>query len=524
MMPVRTELPTRVVYVGTDDEQDPPRLYPGNGEIDGYVALSYCWGGSQKRHQTERNRIDEYMHVLSVERLPKTLQDAIRLTRTLGIQYIWIDSLCIIQDCDEDKNREMARMANIYKNAIFTISAARARSCDDGFLGEQERRAAILQQLSIKLPMNCLNGAIGSVLLYDSREQFGREDTPVNKRAWTYQEQLLSRRVVSFYDDAVEWSCPGCHISDDKLGTDELGVTDPTYLEERAWFSERTDSLSQFLCLVSEYGRELPDVLATLPDSWWSAVYEYTMGSLSNLDDKLPAIAGIASEFQGLAGDVYVAGLWMSHLITDLRWRTGKQLKESSSNPGNRDFKYDAPTWSWASIHECIIDRPYRLDEYDLESNRVEIIDCKVNLVSSFAPFGSVNGGKLVIRAPLKSLSDKQVKEMLAQRFCNSRSIGILFLDNRSRHHADEPTTPHDGAAPHIESTGVWFLGLSKHPDLNYEPGGLALAKRGDGLFERIGVFQMYVGEDWLEYGTTERNELRSSWGDDYVITTVTIV
>lgn len=516
-MPIRTELPTRVVYVGTDGGQDPPRLYSSNGKIAGYVALSYCWGGSQ-RHQTERNRIEGYMDALPWEELPKSIQDAIILTRALGIRYIWIDSLCIMQDCDEDKHREMARMINIYKNAILTISAARAKSCDEGFLGVQDKRVSLLQT-SIKLPMACLNGAVGSVLLYPFRSLFQSGDIPIDKRAWTYQEKTLSRRVVSFFNDAIEWNCATYHLSDDRLGINELSAKDAAYQKLVLPGRKRTNWMSMLLYSTSEYLQILPVIPALL---WPLTVYEYTLGSLSNLDDRLPAIAGIASECQRLTGDVYIAGLWMPYLIQGLQWRAYARSKESSNDTGNRDFKYYAPTWSWASVDGCIIKIP--MEQHDLDSDRVEIIYCKIIQVSISAPLGAVNGGELEIRAPLKFLSDREVKEMLAQRFSDSKSIGVLFLDQRSQLHADELTTLHGGAAQLIEPTGVWFLGLSKHVDLTYEYSGLALAKRGDGLFERIGVFQMYVGEDWLEYGTTERNELRSSWGDDYVITTVTIV
>ncbi|CAN9175569.1 unnamed protein product [Alternaria alternata] len=543
-MPVRTELPTRVVYVGTDNEHDPPRLHLGNGEIAGYVALSYCWGGFQ-RHQTERNRIERYMLALPVQQLPKSLQDAIFLTRALGIQYVWIDSLCIIQDCDEDKDREMARMAYIFKNAIFTISAARAKSCDEGFLGVQDARISLLQK-SIKLPINCLNGAIGSALLYPTRTQFGRHNTPIDKRAWTYQEQVLSRRLVSFFDNAIEWSCQSCHVSDDRLETDEMGVTHSPYRNILAPLSGRSDDVSKILNLTSGLRYTNLRNLEALPLStwWWRAVYEYKMGSLSNLDDRLPAIAGVASEFQNLNGDVYVAGLWMKSLIRDLQWFVCRISGEQTDNNSNKDVKYDAPTWTWASVHECKIlghsEKHENSQKYRLDSDTVEIIDCKVNLVSPLAPFGSVNGGELKIRAPLKFLSDRGVREMLKLRHLrqlsdrerlenwgveekSARFIGTIFLDNRSQHYADELTTLCAGTAPHIESTGVWFLGLSKHADLDYESCGLALEKREDGLFGRIGLFQIYVGDKWVKYGMAEQIELRASWGNDYVVTTVTI-
>jgi len=458
-----------------------------------------------------------------MERLPKSLKDAILLTRALGIQYIWIDSLCIIQDCDEDKDREMTRMADVYKNAVLTISAARAKSCDEGFLGVQEQKVSLLQD-SIKLPMNCLNGAIGTVLFYCSRasSQPGHFNPPIDKRAWTYQEKLLSRRVVSFFNGFIEWSCPSCVLSDDELSNGELGIRDPEYLRFTQPFFGRTRYLCPILYCAPEDRHKYPDDLAMLPEVWWTAVYEYTMRSLSNLDDRLPAIAGIASEFHNLTGDVYVAGLWMSHLIRDLQWQVLSPLEESANNAGSRNFKYNAPTWTWASVHECIIHGPSK--QYDFDSDRVEVIDCKVDLVSHFSPFGSVNGGELKIRAPLKFLSYREVMEMLTMKGHRGSVIGRIMLDIRSEHHADELTTLRGEATPHIESTGVWFLGLSRDAQLTYESSGLALAKRVDGLFQRIGTFEIEQDCTWFGVRTAAQEELLASWGDDYVVTIVTIV
>lgn len=331
--------------------------------------------------------------------------------------------------------------------------------------------------------------------------------------------------MVSFFDNAIEWTCPSCDLSDDRLGIDEIDVTDPAYTDILAPLSGRMNYVSKVLYMVSGWRNEFLETLASLHIFWWRAVYEYTLGSLSNLDDRLPAIAGIATEFQILTGDVYIAGLWESHLISDLQWYVvPERLEALLENTGNKDFKYAAPTWTWASIHESTIrglrsGRAHNRHDPD----RVEIIDCKVNLVSPSAPFGSVNGGKLKIRAPLKFLSHRQIKEM-ALCYGGGKYIGAVFFDWISWPHAVELTTLRGRAAPDIESTGVWCLGLSKHADLNYEFSGLTLAKRAYGLFERIGVFQIYVGDDWLEYGAAEKHELRASWGDDYVITTVTIV
>lgn len=516
-MPIQTALPTRVVYVGTDNHRDPPRLHLSNGQIAGYLALSYCWGGKQD-HQTERTRIGQYMRALPLEALPKTIRDAIIFTRALGIQYIWIDSLCIIQDSQEDKEHELSRVANIYKGAVLTISAARASSCYEGFLGLQEDRIALLQD-SVTLPMNNLDGVIGNVLFYHSRLRVRRdEDTPpIDLRAWTYQEQLLSPRVVSFHKDAMEWSCPSLLLSDDGMSNEELQVTDPVYLRLTEPFLKRTSYLSPLFYCSSQDLDKYPEHLASLSEDWWTAVYEYTLGLLSDLDDRLPAIAGIASEFHRITGDTYIAGLWRSSLSKDLLWRCAYM---SASDTGSRTFKYNAPTWSWASTHQCAI--LYTNKKYPVTSSRVEILDCKVDLASSLAPFGPVHGGRLQIRAPLKFLSDTEVDEMLRigpheASSKKSRLIGRVL--------SDRPTEPQNGGTGQVEDLGVWFLGLSKNAQLPYESHGLTLKKRPDGLFERTGIFEIDSDNSWWgNVRTAELDKTRASWGDDYVVTVMTIV
>ena len=108
-------------------------------EIDGstsgrYVALSYVWGGPQPHRTTRKNLASYKRDGIDPAILPQTIQDAIRVTRALGILFLWIDSLCIIQDSDEDKHRELASMRDVYRYAYVTIDAARTAMVTEGFL------------------------------------------------------------------------------------------------------------------------------------------------------------------------------------------------------------------------------------------------------------------------------------------------------------------------------------------------------------------------------------------------------
>lgn len=118
-------LPTRVIDVGSPDGRTEPRLRKSDGEPGDYIALSHCWGGKQPLITTKENKCS-MKTCIPWAKLPNTFQDAISVTRRLGLRYIWIDSLCIVQDDAEDWEREAAKMALIFEAAYLTVAATAA--------------------------------------------------------------------------------------------------------------------------------------------------------------------------------------------------------------------------------------------------------------------------------------------------------------------------------------------------------------------------------------------------------------
>jgi hypothetical protein len=110
-----------------------------HGQTGRYAALSYCWGASLPSTTTTAN-LQAHESGISFDTLPRTLQDAILVVRWMGIEYIWIDCLCILQDSKTDWEHEAARMADVYPNAYLTITASRAEHCGEGFLGSRAVR------------------------------------------------------------------------------------------------------------------------------------------------------------------------------------------------------------------------------------------------------------------------------------------------------------------------------------------------------------------------------------------------
>lgn len=120
------------------------------GERGRYTALSYCWGGPQEFRTTKKDlaaRIEGFQ----LDNLPHALQDAVIVTRELGISYLWVDSMCIVQDDVEDKFREISGMRHIYKEAVLTISASNSKAANDGFLHDLSNRRTGLWQSMIPL-------------------------------------------------------------------------------------------------------------------------------------------------------------------------------------------------------------------------------------------------------------------------------------------------------------------------------------------------------------------------------------
>jgi hypothetical protein len=140
--PVHQELPTRVIDVGSSAHS--VRLYETEaGERGKYAALSYCWGSSQT-FTTTIATLKERIRGFLPESLPASIRDAILLARDMSIPYIWVDSLCIIQDSAADWEREAARMCTIYTNATITIAALDSPDSDTGLIVGDYRRLLLV--------------------------------------------------------------------------------------------------------------------------------------------------------------------------------------------------------------------------------------------------------------------------------------------------------------------------------------------------------------------------------------------
>jgi hypothetical protein len=197
--PLETQLapPTRLISL-----DDPVHLIvTSQNESYKYTALSHCWGvlSESERFCTSKDNLATLQQSIGFHLLPRTFQDAILVTRAVGLKYLWIDSLCIIQDDAADWEAEAARMGDVFSAAWCTIAASAAKSSTEGFLHPRPAR-----------PCLTIPGAEGEGLYAcPAIDDFHRhvEQSTLNSRGWVLQERVLSRRSIYFTTDQVYWEC-----------------------------------------------------------------------------------------------------------------------------------------------------------------------------------------------------------------------------------------------------------------------------------------------------------------------------
>ncbi|KAF2628431.1 HET-domain-containing protein, partial [Macroventuria anomochaeta] len=188
-----------------------------DGGVGRYVALSHCWGGKTSIITTTDNYQRHTSGILIP--LPQTFMDAVRVVRALGVQYLWINSLCIIQNSSKDWNEQAAQMASIYGNAYCIISAGAAENSLSGFVEGSRRFGHTLQVVRFTH-----HGQEGTSLIRACGKHYSQYTF---SRAWVFQERMLSSRTLHFGHPGTRWECRSfvdCEYSPHKSS---YGPTDP---------------------------------------------------------------------------------------------------------------------------------------------------------------------------------------------------------------------------------------------------------------------------------------------------------
>lgn len=347
--PTTTLLPKRVL-----DVQAGPNsgicLYEPDCKAAPYVCLSHCWG-RQPFLCTRSENVESHKSGIDLGHLPPTFRDAIQVTRRLGIRYLWIDSLCIIQDSTDDWRQEAAKMASIYQNSALVISSSKSDDAYGGLYAEfaEEHKAHTIALRTTDTSSESIHVRLALTHNQRLERKYGLESqtlTPIFTRGWVFQERFLSPRVLHFGPEELAWECFEASTCQCRL-TQEIPGT--------GWHNSSNRKLYYCPATWQTMG---PRGLAI---AWTQLIEDYTRLTLTYDKDIFPAISGLAKEFQKVVKSEYLAGLWRHSLFDDLLWHFDDavlytpSLKHHCENWMKGPKSWRAPSWSWASVKAPVV-------------------------------------------------------------------------------------------------------------------------------------------------------------------------
>ncbi|KAK0631299.1 heterokaryon incompatibility protein-domain-containing protein [Immersiella caudata] len=307
-----SQLPKRVLDVsGLKDTCQISLHVPSHGETGDYATLSYCWGTSGVPLRTTKANLQEHRDGISIETLPATIKNAAFLVWNLGIPYLWVDALCIIQEGDEghDWAEQSAEMTSIYQGGTLNISAVDGRGCESGLKPEP------FQNIGRRVGTSTRSNHVDVFLVcrpVSADQQIDSNSRPLSVRGWAFQERLVSSATLHFTNRGMAWEC--CTTSKmERLTTDDPGLGLFDHEMKQDW------STHTQLWLPGQVQGPIAGHKAL--QGWYNAMLAYPHKALTFERDCLPALAGIAATISKRLGFTYLAGLWKEDIAHGLCWR-----------------------------------------------------------------------------------------------------------------------------------------------------------------------------------------------------------
>ncbi|KAK6065984.1 HET domain-containing protein [Seiridium cupressi] len=417
--------PKRLVDTGALDDEISLRLieWPLDpSQPVEYCAFSYCWGQDPSLFfTTTLDTYDERLKGFQMEQIPRTIRDAVKITRRAGCRYLWVcayqlwfqvigqreawaltchqvDAICIIQRDKLDREAESCRMHHICRNAYLVIAATENSSPGHGIFASRPPVGNFeFDHLGKSYQLSVMDHVDHSPWRQYKRtvdtQPIPRQPS-LHTRAWTYQERLLATRIIHYTANELVWECSsGCHCE-----CRQLQHYDPA------------DQYDIGLSLQSHYFRYIGT-----NEGWKSVIEHYSVRNLTVQSDKLTALAGLARRFSTLSMGKYLAGIWYSQLPDALPWRI--QLPKK---PG----QYRAPSWSWASLDGEVmgIGSAFRTEG----ANCVKVLDAGCTPAGE-DPFGAVSDGYILLEGKFAPLDPDKGTWAL-----KIKSFGLSLILKRS--------------------------------------------------------------------------------------------
>ncbi|KAL2076233.1 hypothetical protein VTL71DRAFT_1176 [Oculimacula yallundae] len=379
-------LPTRVIDVGSATVS--PRVVVTKGAIGRWVALSHCWG-TKVRFILESKNLEARQQAVPLEEMPSSFSDAIKVTRRLGYRYLWIDSLCILQDSREDWLSESSHMLDYYRHSSLTIALNDTAGDEHGFLQvlRTPETHSIMVPVEVTVPDDGANNSVkkqSELLGFRSPYNLHKRAHVLDTRGWTLQEDLLSPRTVHFHSRFLTWECQTHEKHETRIFKRRPSSRKPEPTPKRGFLQSSSNLI--------------------LGRSWYKITQDYMQRILTIPQDKFPALAGLARRIGENTGYTYKAGIWLENFHSCHLWvvhhRTGK-----------RSGVYIAPSWSWASCSETTrifypAARWVHLDSVGSPVGpKAELIDCQVTLAGTDV-YGEVMAGAFTLKSTFLQLSN----------------------------------------------------------------------------------------------------------------------
>ena len=535
------KLPSRVLDLNALN--DDVRLCQTDGTEGNWVALSYCWGGKSS-YMLRKVCLEDWVGHMSLNDFPQTLRDAVLITRRLGLRYLWIDALCIIQDDPDDWTQEASQMAYIYQNATISIAAADSPAARHGILKFHDV-TDMECQLDWKTPES--EKLYRVALSRDATWNTSIKNCPLDSRGWTLQEAILSPRILLFAADCIAWECPEQCFDDhgrewpayrpslsyrDKYLICGLTQAPVVFnqsnlfrrLAEKAYYhtaktvydvaNRLPPDLQTLFAVLTEHsgtsgGLLMKGDLFGLPDhaasrdlaekhsqfrhQWREISSEYTKRHLTVPSDMLPALSGLARTFKDVLGEEYLAGLFGGkRLLNDLAWvRMAGSTSEVVTDVPPSTPGYRVPSWSWASIRggrvyylDAQPETPWRLDK------SLRVLSTRVQALGP-DPFGQTAGGCIELRAPFELIPTPVALET------TSRTAGNIILEPLQKRAAQSKDFWAELRQQHLEVAGQKFAALLWSD--KYEVWILMIVEstgNAEDEYRRIGLLEYHPGSD----------------------------
>jgi Heterokaryon incompatibility protein (HET) len=474
----------------------------GHSQTVEYATLSHCWGQEQII-TTTKNTFKSRQRGIPWECLSKTFREAIYITHKLGYRYIWIDSLCIIQDDKLDWEIESKKMASTYQNSVFTIAASKSAdgnggcfTSTPGLTGEEPYHS---DGLSWRVPLPHVYEPPPRWHGFDSSEY----EWPLILRAWTLQEELLSSRVIYYGPYELLWQCSttfNCQCGEFRRAMP---------------FSHDMGQLNkvEFSAVLNMDLREHTTVVKyqrSLEIQWAHIVEQYSMRQLTRETDRFPALSGLAKRIQAAGPAPLVAGIPAINVLPWLLWESLSSKK--------RHTEYIAPSWSWASVN-CTYKINF-INSYLTQpglSVKLEPIAQVVDIAAEPAgldPTGALKSGSLTLYSSVATVKFIYSIEVVFGAKAAASELHMRNPDG-SEDRILTPSIDYDEDKQNLNGRDLLFVLICRtktsdpddHGSTTY---GLVLGSAGGSLYQRIGCCGFSS-----EYELRER--LRIARSDNYI-------